>query len=97
MRLAIDGVSKRYKGDTWGLRAFSMELDPGILGLLGPNGAGKSTLMNILATVTLPTEGRVTWNGANLADSPDELRAMLGYLPQDFGVYPNLTAVESLE
>jgi ABC-type multidrug transport system ATPase subunit len=52
MRLEVEGVSKRYKGDTWGLRDFSLALEPGIVALLGPNGAGKSTLMRILATIT---------------------------------------------
>lgn len=103
MKLVIDGVSKRYKGGVWGLRDFSLELEPGVLALVGPNGAGKSTLMRILATITKATDGRVTWNGADstapvdIARSPDELRAVLGYLPQDFGVYPNLNAVEFLE
>jgi ABC-type multidrug transport system ATPase subunit len=97
MELVIEGVGKRYKGNFWGLRGFSLRLQPGVLGLLGPNGAGKSTLMRILATITKPTEGRVLWNGEDIARSPDRLRAVLGYLPQDFGVYPNLTAVEFLE
>ena len=97
MRLTIEGVGKRYKGDLWGLRGLHLELGPGVLGLLGPNGAGKSTLMRILATITRPTEGRVTWNGTDVVRSPDGLRAVLGYLPQDFGVYPNLNAVEFLE
>jgi ABC-type multidrug transport system ATPase subunit len=97
MRLAIADVSKRYASKTWGLRDFSLELGPGVLGLVGPNGAGKSTLMRILATVTRLTSGKVTWNGADIAKSPDVLRAVLGYLPQDFGVYPNLNAVEFLE
>jgi ABC-type multidrug transport system ATPase subunit len=68
-----------------------------VLGLLGPNGAGKSTLMRILATITKATTGVITWNGMDIAKSPDDLRAVLGYLPQDFGVYPNLNAVEFLE
>jgi len=97
LRLVIDGVSKRYGNNVWGLRGFSLALGTGVLGLLGPNGAGKSTLMRILATITRPTEGRVTWNGADIAAEPDGLRGVLGYLPQDFGVYPNLTAVEFLE
>lgn len=96
MELTIKGVSKRYKGGVWGLRDFSLELGPGVLGLIGPNGAGKSTLMRILATITKPTEGVVTWNGSDIK-SPDEVRAVVGYLPQDFGVYPNLNAVEFLE
>jgi len=97
MKLTIEGVGKRYKGDFWGLRGFSLDLGPGVLGLLGPNGAGKSTLMRILATITKPTEGSARWNGEDIAKSPDGLRSVLGYLPQDFGVYPNLTAVEFLE
>jgi ABC-2 type transport system ATP-binding protein len=96
MELEIAEVSKRYK-NVWGLRDFSLKLASGVWGLLGPNGAGKSTLMSILATVTKPTEGKVTWNGIDICKSPDELRPVLGYLPQDFGVYPNLSAVEFLE
>ncbi len=97
MKLVIDNVSKSYKGKTWALRNFSLDLGPGVLGLLGPNGAGKTTLMSILATITRATEGSVTWNGVDLASHPDSLRSVLGYLPQDFGVYPNLNAVEFLE
>jgi ABC-2 type transport system ATP-binding protein len=97
MELVIEGVSKLYRGKVWGLKDFSLKLGSGVLGLVGPNGAGKSTLMRILATITKPTEGKVTWNGTDIARSPDELRAVLGYLPQDFGVYPNLNAVEFLE
>lgn len=97
MQLAIDRVSKRYSGGNWALKGFTLELQPGVLGLLGPNGAGKTTLMSILATITRATEGRVTWNGTDVASHPDELRAVLGFLPQDFGVYPNLNAVEFLE
>jgi ABC-2 type transport system ATP-binding protein len=97
MDLSIEQVGKRYRGDFWGLRDFTLKLGPGVLGLLGPNGAGKSTLMRILATITRPTEGRVLWNGEDIARSPDGLREVLGYLPQDFGVYPNLNAVEFLE
>jgi ABC-2 type transport system ATP-binding protein len=97
MELKVAGVGKRYKGDFWALRGLDLELGAGVLGLLGPNGAGKSTLMRILATITKATEGRVSWNGVDIARSPDGLRGVLGYLPQDFGVYPNLNAVEFLE
>jgi len=97
MNLSIKNLSKRYKQDVWGLREFSLDLEPGVLGLLGPNGAGKSTLMTIIATITQPTEGCVLWNGIDIAEEPNQIRSVLGYLPQDFGVYPNLNAVEFLE
>jgi ABC-type multidrug transport system ATPase subunit len=97
MQLVLEGVGKQYQGGLWALRDFSLELGPGILGLLGPNGAGKSTLMRILATITRPSEGRVTWNGTDVHARPEPLRAVLGYLPQDFGVYPHLDAVEFLD
>lgn len=96
MHLAIEQIGKRYRGDVWGLREFTLAIGPGVLGLLGPNGAGKSTLMRILSTVTRPTEGTVHWNGADILRSPDVMRSALGYLPQDFGVYPHLTADEFL-
>src|SRR5208337_3377282 len=82
---------------TLALEDFSLELGPGVLGLLGPNGAGKTTLMSILATITRPTSGNIRWNGTDLAANPNAIRSVLGYLPQDFGVYPNLNAVEFLE
>lgn len=96
MELIIDDVSKRFGDDVWGLRDVSLQVRPGIIGLLGPNGAGKSTLMRILATITRPSSGRVLWNGVDIAGRPDAVRRVLGYLPQDFGVYPNLTAIEFL-
>ena len=96
MKLTIDHVSKRY-GATLALQDFSLELGSGVLGLLGPNGAGKTTLMSILATVTKPTSGNICWNGTDLAADPNAIRSVLGYLPQDFGVYPNLNSVEFLE
>lgn len=97
MNLTISHLSKQYRRGFWGLRDFNLELTHGVIGLLGPNGAGKSTLMRILATVTQPTEGTVKWNEVDIVKAPDTLRAVLGYLPQDFGVYPNLTGVEFLE
>lgn len=97
MDLLINNVGKKYSEEVWGLKDFSLKLRPGVLGLLGPNGAGKSTLMNILATITRPTEGAVLWNGVDIVRQPNEVRRVLGYLPQSFGVYPNLTAQEFLE
>jgi len=97
MNLTIAAVGKQYSAGHWALQDFSLTLAPGVLGLLGPNGAGKSTLMRILATITQPTTGTATWNGKNIVREPDALRSTLGYLPQDFGVYPNLNAQEFLE
>src|SRR5579864_2006886 len=94
--LVIDSVDKLFPGGVQALCGFSIARGPGILGLLGPNGAGKSTLMRILATVTRPTAGRVLWQGQDVVAHPQELRRVLGYLPQDFGVYPNLSAREFL-
>ncbi|MFT3890577.1 MAG: ABC transporter ATP-binding protein [Anaerolineales bacterium] len=97
MKLTVTDLGKQYRSDLWGLKNFSLEIKPGILGLLGPNGAGKSTFMRMLATITKPTDGKILWNDMDVVRSPDTLRAVLGYLPQDFGVYPNLNAVEFLE
>jgi ABC-2 type transport system ATP-binding protein len=97
MELVINQVGKQYPGGLWGLRDFSLTMTPGVWGLLGPNGAGKSSLMRILATITRPTEGTVFWNGEDISKKPNPLRTVLGYLPQDFGVYPNLNALEFLQ
>src|SRR5260370_3479677 len=100
MRLVVENLSKEYRGGGQVVQALSkvqIALRPGVLGLLGPNGAGKSTLMRILATITQPSSGRVLWNDVEIAHHPDPLRTVLGYLPQDFGVYPNLNALEFLE
>ncbi|MFO7684061.1 MAG: ATP-binding cassette domain-containing protein [Chloroflexota bacterium] len=96
MELRIENLSKQYGRNIWGLQDFSLHLGPGVLGLLGPNGAGKSTLMRMIATITWPSRGVIYWNGDNIAAKPDSLRRVLGYLPQDFGVYPNLNTVELL-
>jgi ABC-type multidrug transport system ATPase subunit len=97
MRLEIQNVKKRYQGNFWGLKNINLNIENGVLGLLGPNGAGKSTLMRILATITKATDGKVTWEGIDIAKQPNQSRKVLGYLPQDFGVYPNLNAKEFLE
>lgn len=97
MELVIRGLSKQYSKSVWGLRNLNLTVGSGVLGLLGPNGAGKSTLMRILATIAKPTEGSVTWNGTDVGRAPDAIREVLGYLPQNFGVYPNLNATEFLE
>ncbi len=94
--LVIDGVSKRYERDRWALRDVSLRMERGVLGLVGPNGAGKTTLLRMLATLLVPTEGALTWEGRDIVRHPGALRRTLGYVPQDFGVYPQLTAREFL-
>jgi ABC-2 type transport system ATP-binding protein len=97
MKLEIKNISKQYNKTKFGLHDFSMTIENGILGLLGPNGAGKSTLMKIIATISNPTSGQILLDGVDIAKNPNEIRKILGYLPQDFGVYPNLNAYEFLE
>jgi ABC-type multidrug transport system ATPase subunit len=97
LTLAVSDLRKDYPRKPRALDGLSITLGPGVLGLLGPNGAGKSTLMRILATVAKPTSGSATWNGTDIVEHPNAIREVLGYLPQDFGVYPNLSAVEFLE
>lgn len=97
MEIVLKNLGKQYGKKVWGIQDLSLEIGPGVLGLLGPNGAGKSTLMSVIATITRPTCGQVVWNGVDLTDQPNRLRNVLGYLPQDFGIYPHLTAVEFLE
>ena len=94
--LRIGSVSKRFRSGNYGVKNVSLEVKGGVLGLLGPNGAGKTTLMQMLATVTRPTTGRIFFKDTDVVADPDALRQRLGYLPQDFGVYDNLTAYEFL-
>jgi ABC-type multidrug transport system ATPase subunit len=94
--LELLDVTKTYRGGKRAVDGVTLRLAPGMLGLLGPNGAGKSSLMRVAATVTRPTTGRVLWHGRDAGARPAALRAALGYLPQDFGVYPNLSAPEFL-
>lgn len=89
-------LTKVYKGGTRAVDDLTLRLEPGLVGLLGPNGAGKSSLLRIAATVTRPTSGSVLFHGEDAVARPDALRRALGYLPQDFGVYPNLTSREFL-
>jgi ABC-2 type transport system ATP-binding protein len=93
--LTIESVSKRYRAGNYGVQNVSLNVS-GVVGLLGPNGAGKTTLMQMLATITKPTSGRILFDGVDVVANPDALRRRLGYLPQDFGVYDNLTAFEFL-
>jgi len=97
MKISLHNLSKQYSPQKFGLKDFNLELTNGITGLLGPNGAGKSTLMRILATITKPSTGKVELDGQDVLKNPDLIRKRLGYLPQDFGVYDNLSAMEFLE
>ncbi|MDB4921766.1 ABC transporter ATP-binding protein [Mucilaginibacter sp.] len=97
MALVIQNLTKQYNKHKTGLSNYSITIDKGILGLLGPNGAGKSTLMKIIATISKPTAGTLFLDGEDIINNPDKIRKILGYLPQDFGVYPNLNAYEFLE
>lgn len=94
--LNIQNVSKQFKNVT-AVDNVSMKLSTGVLGLIGHNGAGKTTLMQMIATLTKPTSGTITFDGADIAKKPEAIRARLGFLPQDFGVFANLTALEFLQ
>lgn len=94
--LSIKNVHKRF-GDVHAMNNITLDLKPGLFGLLGPNGAGKSTLMRTLATLQNPDEGTITYNGTDITKDPDVIRSTLGYLPQDFGVYPRMSAEALLD
>jgi ABC-2 type transport system ATP-binding protein len=94
--LKVEGVSKAWGRGRFGVRDLSLEARPGVLGLLGPNGAGKTTLMQMVATLTRPSAGRILFDGVDVVRDPEAVRRRLGYLPQDFGVYDNLSALELL-
>ena len=94
--LEIRNLTKRF-GDFTALHDVSLDLGPGLFGLLGPNGAGKSTLMRTIATLQAPTSGTILYNGTDITQDPDVVRSTLGYLPQDFGVYPRMSATQLLD
>ena len=95
--LVIKDLTKTYSSGVQALRGVSLDLPAGVFGLLGPNGSGKTTLMKIVATLLEPDSGSVEMNGADLMTRKDHTRRMLGYLPQDFGLYPTLTAWQMLD
>jgi ABC-2 type transport system ATP-binding protein len=94
--LTIKDLTKTYPSGVQALRGVSLELPRGVFGLLGPNGSGKTTLMKIVATLLEPDSGTIEMNGTDLIAHKDHTRRMLGYLPQDFGLYPTLTAWQML-
>ena len=95
--LEITGVSHVYANGTRALDDVTLSIPRGMFGLLGPNGAGKSTLMRTIATLQTPTAGTIRFGDLDILANPEELRRTLGYLPQDFGVYPRVTAYQMLD
>ena len=97
MQIEIRGLRKVYPGGIVALERLDLTIPPGVFGLLGPNGSGKTTLMRIVATLLEPTEGQVTVDGLDVRRDRAAIRSMLGYMPQEFGFYPSLTAYETLD
>jgi ABC-type multidrug transport system ATPase subunit len=95
--LIIEALSHVYPGGTRALDEVNLTIPNGMYGLLGPNGAGKSTLMRIVATLQAPTSGFVRFGDIDVIRNPEALRRVLGYLPQDFGVYPRVSAMDMLD
>jgi ABC-2 type transport system ATP-binding protein len=96
LSLEIRGISKRYPNGVQALNNLSLSIGNNMFGLLGPNGAGKSTLMRTIATLQDPDSGTITLNGLNVVENKDAVRRQLGYLPQEFGVYPKISALDML-
>ena len=97
MMLDLHNVTHVYPNGTRALDAVTLSIPRGMYGLLGPNGAGKSTLMRAIATLQTPTEGAIRFGDIDVISEPEKLRRTLGYLPQDFGVYPRVSAYEMLD
>lgn len=94
--LQLHQVTKTYRAGVQAVSDFSATLKPGVIGLVGHNGAGKTTLMQMIATLTKPSSGTIHFDGIDIVRQPNAIRARLGFLPQDFGVYDNITAREFL-
>lgn len=97
MELRLENVSKKYPNGVQALSDVSLTIPRGMFGLLGPNGAGKSTLMRCVSTLQEFDSGRITFDGIDVKVEKEKLREVLGYLPQDFGVYPKVTASDMLD
>ncbi|HTE17513.1 MAG TPA: ATP-binding cassette domain-containing protein [Armatimonadota bacterium] len=97
MGVETDQLTKVYDGRVKALDSISLRAEAGVLGLLGPNGSGKTTLMSIMATLLDPTGGTIRIDGLDVRKNKPEVRRRIGYLPQDVGLYPNLTVVETLD
>jgi ABC-2 type transport system ATP-binding protein len=96
MALTISGLSKTYPNGVCALKNLSLSIGNNMFGLLGPNGAGKSSLMRTIATLQDPDSGSIDLDGMNVLTQKNEVRKVLGYLPQEFGVYPKMSAVDML-
>jgi ABC-type multidrug transport system ATPase subunit len=95
--LSIKGLTHVYPNGTRALDGVDLEIGKGMFGLLGPNGAGKSTLMRAIATLQTPSQGSIQFGDIDVVAEPEKLRRTLGYLPQDFGVYPRVSAIDLLD
>ena len=95
--LQVENLTHIYRGDVRAIDQVSLEIPRGMFGLLGPNGAGKSTLMRCIATLQTPTSGKIRFDDIDVIAEPEKLRRVLGYLPQDFGVYPRISAYAMLD
>jgi ABC-type multidrug transport system ATPase subunit len=95
--LELQDVTKTFGKQLTAVANLSLRLEPGVVGLIGHNGAGKTTLMQMIATLTRPTSGRILFDGADIVAKPETIRRRLGYLPQDFGVYRNVSALEFMQ
>ena len=96
MPLTITGLSKTYSNGVQALKGLNLTIGNNMFGLLGPNGAGKSTLMRTIATLQEPDSGEIWLDGINVLKQKDTVRRLLGYLPQEFGVYPKISALDML-
>src|SRR5215831_18284210 len=95
--LHLANVTHVYPNGTKALEDCTLDIPTGMFGLLGPNGAGKSTLMRCIATLQTPSQGAIQFGAIDVLKQPEQLRAQLGYLPQDFGVYPRVSAIDLLD
>jgi len=95
--LTIRNLSKTYDNGVQAIKSVSLDIEPGLFGLLGPNGAGKSSLMRTIATLQQPSHGQISFDNKDIIKNPNIIRSCLGYLPQEFGVYPKVSCYDLLD